>query len=311
MNYRFLFIFLCWSFSSYAQFWFLGQDGKKPNPNLKYSPNSSVSLSLGPANAINDIAIYPQFSKFLVESMRWDIGLNYERHLKKNLTTRIGLHYLRTSGNDNQLNFDLANSPDLNQNTPYLSNYIRNLNYRTDIKELSLMGFWNIDFYHLEPDKRPIFYPYIGAGIALINFSPKGQDFFNLRDQGITGRVSPWQNLTTIPGFTNPFTDQKYQRISLAIPLAIGFNIQLKKNIYWGFELNLRRALTDFLEDVPDQKNLASNNNLFSNQNLISPVLANNLFVQKGNDWYFSGQFNLVYHFANKFGGTNCPTIIR
>ncbi len=310
MKYRAIFVFFLISFSSFSQFWFLGQEGKKANPNIKWKPNSSFDLAIGPSNYIGDVNIWPSYKSFALKSANLSFSGNFERHIKKAISLRLGLSFLRISGSDNLL-----------YNTSYLANYNRNLAFRTNIKEFSLLGIYNLDLFGLSADTRPKFYPYIGAGIAAINFTPYGKDYYNFRDFGMSSRASIWQNLTTIPNeiipyphnysVSNSYTDLKYDRLALAIPVVLGMNFQINNRFFLGFEFNLRKSLTDNLDDVPDDKNFQAINSKYSNQNLVNPSNQDKIFVQKGKDWYFSTQLKLIYHIPNKFGETNCPIIFK
>lgn len=307
MKIRFFFFLLLISNSSFSQFWFLGQDGKRPNPNIKWSPNTSISIGTGASNYVGDINLWKNYRKFILASASWSTSLNIERHIKKNLSLRASLNFSTITGSDNLHNINLKNIlHPVNSNTPFLSNFIRNLNFKTHITELEFVGLYNLDLFHLAKDTRPPVYPYFGTGISVFNFTPYGQDFFNFANYGISQRGTVWQNLTNIPK-GNPNTDQRYATSAFAIPIILGMDFFVYKNFYAGIELDIRKTFTDFLDDVPDDKNLFSDNNVFSNQSLVSSYPINNLTIQKGADWFYSLQLKMIYHFPNQFGGTNCP----
>ncbi|MGI8637099.1 MAG: DUF6089 family protein, partial [Segetibacter sp.] len=114
----------------------------------------------------------------------------------------------------------------------------RNLNFTSDIYELSLLGEYN--FLNISVRE---FSPYVFAGIGFYHYSPYT---FDLR--GTKYLLSHYN--TEGQGFVDG--KKEYKKFDFNIPIGGGIKYALSDDIYAGFELGLRVLRTDYLDDVSD-----------------------------------------------------------
>ena len=224
------------------------------------------------------------------------------------LGLRLGFNYAAISGND--------------QNSGNRAIIERNLNFRSDIYEVSFIGEFNILGY--QPyNYTATFSPYLFGGIAFFSFNPQGDldgTLFDLQPLGTEG-----QTLASLPDRT------PYSLSEIAIPFGIGFKYTLTETLNLGLEIGARKLFTDYLDDVsltypgnaafaaegaPLQAIQLSNpgpNGTFGDAPAGSARGDNN-----ANDWYFIVGFTISYNFLDngliggrrrsRGGKTGCPT---
>lgn len=116
----------------------------------------------------------------------------------------------------------------------------RNLNFRSDILEASVMAEFNF-FWFSTGDDRHRFTPYLTGGFAAFYYEPYttyNDMRYNLRPLGTEG-----QN-------TADFADRKYHPYSFAIPVGAGIKYWLGPGVNFGFEIVNRFTFTDYIDDV-------------------------------------------------------------
>lgn len=138
--------------------------------------------------------------------------------------------------------------------------YARNLHFRNDITELSIVGIYDIlpssprTVIHTKSPRargrmireRRRWTPYIFAGVGLIRHNPKaktpdalGNEWVALQPLGTEGQQSGQ------PGYDAP-----YGLIQPVFPVGIGFRWKINQRIDIAAEIGLRLTLTDYLDDV-------------------------------------------------------------
>jgi len=156
--------------------------------------------------------------------------------------------------------YDLTNSFRLRLNASYLSvegddklskyAYIRtrNLNFKSNIEELALLGE-----YDLVDNSFNNIIPYVFLGTSFYHFDP-----YALRkptDPGAAGSVNlhyigtEGQFLTDSKGKLL-FPDRQYSRNQLNIQYGAGIRFELSERVSIGVEANMRKLFTDYLDDV-------------------------------------------------------------
>jgi hypothetical protein len=153
--------------------------------------------------------------------------------------------YGRLTGDD----FTSADPSDPNA----LSRYIRNLSFRNDILDFSLMSQFYIFKNYLDFKERKAFNIYFNGGISIFYHNPKGRvpdfkisnerypntgEWVALRPLGTEGQQSEHYDLTP------------YSSIQFSVPLGGGFNFKLTERLDFNFEINYRLLLTDYIDDV-------------------------------------------------------------
>lgn len=185
---------------------------------------------------------------------------------------------------------------------------VRNLNFKTIIQELNLLGEYDI----LNTSDHRLT-PYIFAGIGVFKFSPYTTDSAGNK-VFLVGLSTEGQGL---PGYP---ARKVYKRTQFNIPLGGGVKFALSEDLFVGFEIGVRKLFTDYLDDVSttyvdrntllNQKGQQAVDYAFRGDELKPPLaypadgaLRGN---SKRNDYYYYGQFRISFRmpwFDN--GGSN------
>lgn len=115
----------------------------------------------------------------------------------------------------------------------------RNLNFRSEIIELSAVLEINFFSYEVGDPSRP-YTPYVFGGLAYFRMNPEAQ--FN--DQ--------WVELHPLgtEGQLTSSSDNQYGRGQIAIPFGIGFKLNVTGRVSLALEYGIRKLFTDYLDDV-------------------------------------------------------------
>lgn len=198
---------------------------------------------------------------------------------------------------------------------------VRNLNFKTIIQELTLMG----EYDFIAPDAQRLT-PYVFAGIGVYNFSP-----YSLDSAGnkvfLVGLSTEGQGLPEYPG------RKVYKKTQVNIPYGAGIKYALSEDLYIGFEIGFRKLFTDYLDDVSttyvdrdvllNRKGAQAAAFAFRGNELKPPLPYPNAGAKRGNsnknDYYYYGQFRISFRmpwFNNNGGnmvkssrkGLGCPS---
>lgn len=136
------------------------------------------------------------------------------------------------------LNYTKVGYDDAYTKNPYQLE--RNLNFRSDILELNVMGEFNFFWFATgEPQHR--FTPYLAGGFGVFYYEPyttyNGLRY-NLRPLGTEG-----QN-------TEEYASRKYHPYSFCIPVGAGIKYWIAPGVNFSFELINRFTFTDYIDDV-------------------------------------------------------------
>jgi hypothetical protein len=123
----------------------------------------------------------------------------------------------------------------------------RNLNFKSNILEINCtyeFGFTNIQqgqryLSKVQGMRNRYHYTYFYAGIGAFAFNPKGfykNHWYALQPLGTEGQG--------INGH------KKYSRVSICIPVGMGFKMKIKQRHFVGVEFAYRFTFTDYLDDV-------------------------------------------------------------
>src|SRR5690606_39256833 len=147
-----------------------------------------------------------------------NIGVSYTRRFTPRISVRGMLAWGRITGDD-------AKSASQNEAENY-PRFVRNLSFRNDLKELSVVG--TIDLFENRGTylKRPDWSPYAFAGVAVFAHNPKAEDlsgnFVALHPLGTEGQLAPDRA-------AKGYNDQ-YSKVQIAIHLGAGVRYKLDRN---------------------------------------------------------------------------------
>lgn len=177
---------------------------------------------------------------------------------------------------------------------------VRNLNFKTIIQELTLMGEY--DFADLSERRLS---PYVFAGIGVFHFSPYTIDSVGQK-VWLAGLSTEGQGLPEYP-------DRKvYKKTQFNIPMGGGIKYALSDDIHAGFEIGVRKLFTDYLDDV--STTYADRNILFNRKGqqaadyafrgdelkppLAYPAAGSLRGNSKRNDYYYYAQFRISFRMS-------------
>ncbi|CAM3740399.1 outer membrane beta-barrel protein [Aquirufa aurantiipilula] len=304
------------SFPSHAQFWFLGQNGKNAAPKNPFKAHSSFSFGAGSSTYLGDISPAMTLMDVGGKTLRWNAGVQYTRHFKKHFSIQGSFTYIRIAADDNY--FDPAGR--------FEPSYGRNLHFRTDMQELSLIGIYEILGNEENLPKRRTLSPYVYLGLSGLYFNPTA------RAKAIYD-IDP---LSTVPPIQQGWINLKdkqteavdYSKITGAVPFGFGLRYKLNQSFDIGFDFGYRIAFSDYLDDVSDNRvNVPAVTSLITDRSsewyaantlvdrrpyLLQAAQGNTSgnppLIAKGSDQYFTTQIRLIYHLKNKI---DCPPLPR
>lgn len=230
----------------------------KGNANDFYT---SAGIGGGSAHYIGDLTPLSYVYYVPYTNVRWNATGNYTKYFNENFGAKVSFTWARLYGDDyvySQRNFENL-----------YQNYVRNLHFRNDVQEFTIAGIWNLKkTYGNANQPRERFMPYFSAGLGLINHNPKAIQ--PVTTPPITPTLTIYDQWVALKPLNTagqglPGVDKKpYSSIAAVIPLAIGFRLKIAQNLDLGFEAGYRLALTDYLDDVgndryPDLGDLSSN----------------------------------------------------
>jgi hypothetical protein len=240
---------------------------------------ASVGVSLNAMNYFGDIVPEPDFTSLRFKSTRPNVGITYTYRYAPRISYRASLSWGRITGDDSK-----SASPNEAEN---LGRYKRNLSFRNDIKELSLVGI--VDLYENRQTyrRRPDFVPYGFAGVAVFHHNPKAY-YVNGSHPGISPAddiPTGWyelQPLGTEGQHVGGDYPDPYKRVQIAIPF--GFGVRYKLDRYWdlSFEVGWRKTFTDYLDDASSA--FANKGDLLSSNNSSPNKKASAIFSDRSSE---------------------------
>jgi hypothetical protein len=154
------------------------------------------------------------------------IGATLRYNVTPYIAVRAGLTYGRIGGDDKQ--------------AKNVDRKMRNLNFKSPIVELSLIGEYNIFGYNSGSRRRypgmirSKWTPYVFGGVSYFMFNPTTT---------YNGKTIQLKSVPTEIG-------KSYSTMQLSIPMGLGVKYNLQRFWTVGFELGFRKTFTDYLDDV-------------------------------------------------------------
>jgi hypothetical protein len=227
---------------------------------------------------------------------------------------RSGLTFGKVEGGD-----QFSGSTFLKQN--------RNLSFKSDITELSLVG--ELTAFNLHNIRWS---PYVFGGIAFFHFNPYAFDSLGT-EVFLQPLSTEGQGLAEYPG------RKPYKLNQWAIPFGGGIKYNLSDNIRIGLEMGFRRLFTDYLDDVstdyidadlllaargPQALQMAYRGGEVPGESAAYPDFGYPAKdAQRGSpkskDWYYFTGLHLTFRLGNGYGRSDasrknksygCPTVL-
>lgn len=192
-----------------------------------------------------DLAPASNFMSTDINQVKPGVSAFFQYRYGPRMSLKAELLYGRLTGDD----FSSANLEDEAAN----SRYIRNLSFRNDILDLSLMSQVYIFKNYLDFRQRKFFNIYINGGFSVFYHNPQGRvpdykisgerypnsgEWINLRPLGTEGQHSEYYSL------------KPYSAVQFSIPFGGGFVFRLTERLDFTFEINYRILLTDYIDDI-------------------------------------------------------------
>lgn len=178
------------------------------------------------------------------------------------------------------------------------TNEMRDLKFESRITDISITAEFNF-FNYLTGSRKNTLTPFIFGGIGMFFFDPEA-DGVKLRSIGTEGQQI---------GFDGR---KPYSLVAFSIPFGIGAKYNLNSRLCLSAEWGLRKAFTDYLDDVSKTYYLEGSQINISNPEefLSDPTLVHQPWQERGNpttrDWYNFTGISLTYKFR-LFGHNKCP----
>lgn len=190
-----------------------------------FSQNLSVGLKLGGSIYQGDLPSY-SFSDTFYINMHPSIGIEVEYYPLDYLTFGAMAVFGKLSGHDKQ-----SKDPAVRE---------RNLSFESNLKEFSAFArFYPVTFINGYKSKFDF---YLGFGIGVFNFNPKGE---------LNGVLHELQPLGTEGQGLASYPDRNfYSKFSFSIPLSVGVKYYVNENLAIGLNFGTRLTFTDYIDDV-------------------------------------------------------------
>jgi hypothetical protein len=295
----------------FGQFWFLGQQSKERYEAAKYVPHASLSVGAGSSTYLGDLLPSSALLPYGLNATRWNFGVQYLKHFNRHFSYKASLTLIRIAGDDNYYNYG---SGDVDKK--FAANYQRNLHFRNDLKELAVMGVYDLKAQTPFRKKRPFFSPFVFVGIAGIMSNPIARNA-----AFVANNVASHSDWVDLRGYSKPSPsisgteNVNYSPFTFAIPMGLGFRIKLEDYVDLGFEFTYRKSFSDYLDDVSDNRDGMNFTDITDRTSEVyaantlrkinSLQTTNPLVIYKGSDDYFTTQVQLIFHIGKVAGRIN------
>ena len=206
----------------------------------------TIGISANALNYFGDIVPRSNALSTDIAYTRPGVGISSMARLGPSFALRAEFMYGRISSSD----FGVANPE--NEQASY--RYVRNLQFRNNIKDLSLVGVLDLFPNDATVSLRMRFTPYLFAGVSVFHHNPQGlvpdEAIFtreHLTDPFVPAEAGNWVALKPLH---TEGPDKTYSNFQLSIPLGIGVRFRLNNWFDIEGEVSYRYLFTDYLDDV-------------------------------------------------------------
>jgi hypothetical protein len=206
--------------------------------------NAKQYITLGGSiNALNyfgDIAPKSNLGSTDLSFTRPGIGISSSLRLGSSLSVRAEFLYGQLSSSD----YEVADPTD----SDAVYRYARNLQFRNNIKDLSVVGVYDFFSNPYSVVMRLNFTPYIFGGLSVFHHNPKGlvPSEAILSGEVITvPEAGDWVSLKDLQT-----EGQTYSNFQISIPFGAGVRFRISQVLDLEAEISYRYMFFDYLDDV-------------------------------------------------------------
>lgn len=221
-----------------------------PSSGFRYK-YSSVGFSIHALNYYGDLAPRPARASTDISFTRPGFGLSYTHRFHPRLSVVSQFMFGTLRGSDT--------SADPADETNGKFRYTRNLSFRNQIKELSVVGVFDLFPNHSNYSVRPPWTPYLYAGVAAFLHNPQGKAPSTDLQGNPLAQAGQWVNLRPL-GTEGQFADlspsdanfgiSRYSLVQVAIPFGVGVRFKFMDQFDISADIGFRYTFTDYLDDV-------------------------------------------------------------
>ena len=214
----------------------------KFNKELRYT---TVGVGVNAINYFGDLSPRPGNFSTDISFTRAGFGLMVNRRIASRVFLRGSFNWATMRGDD----FESADPEDPESR----DRYVRNLQFRNRIFELSGTAIFDLIRNHGFYVKRARFTPYIFAGVAVFHHNPQAKvPEFNFNGTE-PSNIGDWVDLQPLgtEGQNNEASGvDVYHKVQISIPAGLGVRFKLNKNFDLAFEMGYRILFFDYIDDV-------------------------------------------------------------
>jgi hypothetical protein len=213
---------------------------------------SAIGLSVNALNYYGDLAPRPSRVSTDISFTKPGFGLSFMHRFGPRYTVLGSFMFGTLKGSD-------AESADRNDADNGVYRYKRNLSFRNQIKELSVVAVFDLFKNDGNYIARVKWTPYAFVGIGMFMHQPKAQapatdlngtplalagEWVKLRELGTEGQYSTLEATDVNSGI------KPYGLLQAAIPFGLGARLRLNEVMDLWADLGFRYTFTDYLDDV-------------------------------------------------------------
>jgi hypothetical protein len=212
---------------------------------------NAIGFSVNATNYYGDLAPKPNMISTDISFTRPGFGIFFNHRFGPRYTLMAQFMFATLRGSDQA-------SADPN-NAEYNGRYLRNLEFRNNIKELSVVACFDLFENMATYISRVKWTPYVYAGVAGFISAPRGRapetdlfgqelpeggEWVKLRPLGTEGQYS------TLESTDANFGIKPYSALQFAIPIGIGARFRINEVLDFWADIGYRYTFTDYLDDV-------------------------------------------------------------
>lgn len=212
---------------------------------------NAIGFSVNAVNYYGDLAPRPQRFSTDISFTRPGFGISYAHRFGPRYTLQAQFMFATLSGSDESADKgDAANG---------VFRYKRNLSFRNQIKELSVVGVFDLFENESTYISRVKWTPYAFIGLAAFLSNPQAKapardlqgntlseagKWVNLRPLGTEGQYSTLDPTDANNGI------KPYSNLQVAIPFGVGARFRINEVLDLWADIGFRYTFTDYLDDV-------------------------------------------------------------